>query len=118
MKFDDIEQDLINRQPPVSFDFAIFAPVLIQVLVDMLNGCGGDGAARAKNVMSNPSSFWSRYHLRRASKEAAKQTGIEMTGKDLAVTSQCVTDCFAALDDKDSLFEEAEEENIPNHIFM
>ena len=108
---DDFEAGLIDDAPDVSFGWEMFAPILIQTLIDLLSGCGQDGEARAKAALRGNGSVASRWALRRAVKQAGKESGTDVSSNDLnAVADHLVSYGKTCSDDElDALFRETDE---------
>lgn len=64
---------------PVGFNWAILISTLLPVLTDLLSGClskrGPD--AVSEQLSKGSSSFWNRYAVRRAMRQATKELGIK-----------------------------------------
>lgn len=95
----------------MSFDFAIFAPFLINALIDLLSGCGQDGTARAKAALRQPKSRKTKYLVRRAIKSASNESGIQVVGSQLTTTGDYLLQhCSTCSDEQlDALFGETQE---------
>ena len=108
---DDFEAGLIEDAPDVSFGWEMFAPILIQTLIDLLSGCGQDGEARAKAALRGNGSVWSRRALRQAVRKASEESGTDVSSKDLnAVSNHLVSYGKTCSDDElDALFRETDE---------
>jgi hypothetical protein len=85
-KLDAFQQELVASAPPVSFDFSIFIPILLDVFMDSFDGCGQDGPSNAAKYLQRPNSVATRYYVRKAARVAAKRADIQFVGADLPTT--------------------------------
>lgn len=117
---DGLETRLVTNPPPVSFDFGFFAPFLIDAFIQVLSGCGGDGAARAKERLKNPTSARTRYAVRKAIRIASDESNIDVVGSNLVKTqdhflSQCAQ---CSEEEIEALFNEVEETATETMVFL
>lgn len=68
-----------NRLKAKGFDFTIFVPLVLEVVIGFLKDCGEDDVVEAVAKRS----FWARYATRKGVKQAARDEGIKLGGGDV-----------------------------------
>lgn len=91
---------LVASDPPVSFDFGMFAPFLIDAMVKLLSGCGQDGFSRAKQILRDPNSEEGWKLVRKATLRAKRESGVAFARYDSGIIAQHFMETCRASSDR------------------
>ncbi len=84
-----------ERQQTYGFDFTIFIPLVLELVVAWLGKCGQDEDEVFNSIKTK--SFWAQYATRRAVREAAKELNVKAQSRsNFKIAADDVLDWAAA----------------------